>query len=45
MSAMKAVRIHSYGSPDVLTYEDAPHPTADEGEVRGRDDYETRTYF
>ena len=33
MSSMKAVRIHAYGSPDVLTYEDAPRPTASEGEV------------
>src|SRR6185503_13419886 len=33
MSSMKAVRIHAYGSPDVLTYEDAPRPTAGEGEV------------
>jgi NADPH:quinone reductase-like Zn-dependent oxidoreductase len=33
MSAMKAVRIHAYGSSDVLVYEDAPRPTAGEGEV------------
>ena len=30
---MKAVRIHDYGGPDVLTYEDAPRPTARPGEV------------
>lgn len=27
MSTMKAVRIHEYGAPDVLRYEDAPRPT------------------
>lgn len=30
---MKAVRIHSYGSPEVLSYEEAPRPTPGEGEV------------
>jgi len=30
---MKAVRIHNYGGPEVLTYEDAPRPTAGPGEV------------
>jgi len=30
---MKAVRIHSYGTPDVLVYEDAPTPTPDPGQV------------
>jgi NADPH:quinone reductase-like Zn-dependent oxidoreductase len=30
---MKAVRIHSYGGPEVLTYEDAPRPTPGPGEV------------
>ena len=30
---MKAVRIHSYGGPDVLAYEEAPRPTAGPGEV------------
>ena len=25
--SMKAVRIHKYGGPEVLTYEDAPHET------------------
>jgi len=30
---MKAVRIHDYGGPDVLSYEDAPRPTAPPGEV------------
>ena len=26
MSSMKAVRIHEYGGPEVLKYEDAPRP-------------------
>ena len=30
---MKAVRIHSYGGPEVLTVEEAPRPTPREGEV------------
>jgi len=30
---MKAVRIHTYGGPEVLTYEDAPRPVPAEGEV------------
>ncbi|MBZ0287931.1 MAG: NADP-dependent oxidoreductase, partial [Anaerolineae bacterium] len=30
---MKAARIHSYGAPDVLVYEDAPRPTADIGDI------------
>jgi len=30
---MKAVRIHSYGGPEVLEYEDAPRPKAGPGEV------------
>lgn len=33
MATMKAVRIHSYGGPEVLVYEDAPRPTPGEGEV------------
>ena len=33
MSSMKAVRIHAYGGTDVLAYEDAPCPTAGDGEV------------
>jgi NADPH:quinone reductase-like Zn-dependent oxidoreductase len=33
MSSMKAVRIHSYGGADVLSYEDAPCPSPGEGEV------------
>jgi len=33
MPSMKAVRIHSYGGADVLTYEDAPRPSAGDGEV------------
>lgn len=33
MTSMKAVRIHNYGGPEVLTYEDAPRPTAGPGEV------------
>ena len=30
---MKAVRIHDYGGPDVLHYEEAPRPTAGPGEI------------
>jgi NADPH:quinone reductase-like Zn-dependent oxidoreductase len=30
---MKAIRIHSYGGPDVLTYEDAPRPVPSKDEV------------
>jgi NADPH2:quinone reductase len=30
---VKAVRIHSFGGPDVLTYEDVPEPTAKAGEA------------
>lgn len=30
---MKAVRIHTYGGPEVLKYEDAPRPQPGEGEV------------
>ena len=30
---MKAVRIHGYGGPEVLKYEDAPRPEPAEGEV------------
>lgn len=33
MPTMKAVRVHGYGGADVLTYEDAPRPTAGAGEV------------
>ena len=33
MTLMKAARIHAYGGPDVLIYEEAPRPTASEGEV------------
>ena len=33
MPSMKAVRIHAYGGADVLAYEDAPRPTAGDGEV------------
>lgn len=33
MSTMKAIRIHRYGSPDVLTYENAPRPVPGEGEM------------
>jgi NADPH:quinone reductase-like Zn-dependent oxidoreductase len=33
MTDMKAVRIHSYGSTDSLTYEDAPRPVPGDGEV------------
>jgi NADPH:quinone reductase-like Zn-dependent oxidoreductase len=33
MPTMKAVRVHAYGGPEVLTYEDAPRPEAGPGEV------------
>jgi NADPH:quinone reductase-like Zn-dependent oxidoreductase len=33
MDIMKAVRMHSYGGPEVLVYEDAPRPTPGPGEV------------
>jgi NADPH:quinone reductase-like Zn-dependent oxidoreductase len=33
MATIKAVRIHSYGGPEVLQYEDAPRPEPAEGEV------------
>jgi NADPH:quinone reductase-like Zn-dependent oxidoreductase len=33
MATMKAVRFHSYGSPEVLVLEDAPRPRAGAGEV------------
>ena len=30
---MKAIRIHNYGGPEVLQYEDAPRPKPQAGEV------------
>jgi len=33
MATMKAVRVHEYGGPEVLRYEDAPRPEAGPGEV------------
>lgn len=33
MANMKAVRVHNYGGPEVLRFEDAPRPTPDSGEV------------
>ncbi len=33
MSSMKAVRIHEYGGPEVLRYEDAPRPEPGPGEA------------
>jgi len=33
MATMKAVRIHGYGGPEVLRYEDAPKPQVGPGEV------------
>jgi NADPH:quinone reductase-like Zn-dependent oxidoreductase len=33
MTTMKAVRVHEYGSPEVLRYEDAPRPVPGPGEV------------
>jgi NADPH:quinone reductase-like Zn-dependent oxidoreductase len=33
MATMKAVRIHGYGGPEILKYEDAPRPKPADGEV------------
>lgn len=33
MATMKAVRVHEYGGPEVLRYEDAPRPEAGPGEL------------
>ena len=33
MADMKAIRIHAYGGPEVLVYEDAPRPVPGTGEV------------
>ena len=33
MENMKAVRIHNYGGPEVLRFEDAPRPTPGSGEL------------
>ena len=33
MTTMKAVRLHEYGGPDVLRYEDAPRPEPKAGEL------------
>ena len=33
MATMKAVRLHEFGGPEVLVYEDAPRPVPKEGEV------------
>ncbi len=33
METMKAVRVHEYGGPEMLKYEDAPRPQAGPGEV------------
>ncbi len=30
---MKAIRIHSFGGPEVLKYEDVPRPTPANGQV------------
>jgi NADPH:quinone reductase-like Zn-dependent oxidoreductase len=32
-TTMKAIRLHEFGGPDVLRYEDAPKPVAGPGEV------------
>ena len=32
-NTMKAIRIHSYGGPEVLMFEDAPRPTPGQGEA------------
>src|ERR1700744_1526346 len=36
MATMKAVRLHAYGGPEALVYEDAPEPEVRQGEVRIR---------
>ena len=36
MAMRKAVRIHGYGGPEVLRYEDAPRPGPASGEVLDR---------
>jgi hypothetical protein len=33
MENMKAVRVHNYGGPEVLRFEDAPRPTPGSGEL------------
>jgi NADPH:quinone reductase-like Zn-dependent oxidoreductase len=33
MANMKAIRVHSYGGPEVLRFEDAPRPTPGSGEL------------
>jgi NADPH:quinone reductase-like Zn-dependent oxidoreductase len=33
MPNMKAVRVHNYGGPEVLQFEDAPRPVPDSGEI------------
>lgn len=33
MEKMKAVRVHNYGGPEVLRFEDAPRPTPISGEL------------
>ncbi len=33
MTDMKAVRIHAYGGPEVLQYEEAPRPAPQDGEI------------
>jgi len=33
MDTMKAIRVHEYGGPEVLKYEDAPRPTPAAGDV------------
>ena len=50
---MKAIQIHAYGGPEVLTYEEVPRPTAGPGEVLLRvvaagvnpSDWKTRSGF
>ena len=32
-ATMKAVRIHDFGGPDVLSYEDAPQPSPERDEL------------
>ncbi len=34
METMKAIRLHTYGGPEVLVYEDTPRPEPAAGEVQ-----------
>lgn len=42
---MKAIRVHAYGGPEVLRYEDVPEPTPNAGEVLVRVDFAGVNYI